>query len=330
MFENWNSLGIHSGSAKPDKINQLIKHYGVDTVAGCETQCDWSQVDKEDKKFHNILGGEQRKASVSGYNTTEPDGPRNQMGGTAMMTIGRLSSSVVESGCDHTGLGRWSWQLLGRAETRTRVIVAYQPCKPSPTSKGYTVWSQHQRYFQPLGDFRSPRTIFYEQLIAQLLIWKAAGEEIILCGDFNENVYTGRIASRLQENDILMGEQCLAATATRLPPTFAGGGKRAIDCVYATAGIEVRSAGLLNKYGRVGDHQCFLLDFTLHSVLGGSNPRIVPAYARKLHCDCKRIRDNYNKLLGELADRHQLFKKINDITRLATLMSPAEFQTKIN
>ena len=75
--------------------------------------------------------------------------------GTAMATFDRLSTFVMTSGCDDTGLGRWAWQLVGKGSTRTRVVVAYQPGKPGPNSKGYTVWEQHQRYFEAKGDFRS-------------------------------------------------------------------------------------------------------------------------------------------------------------------------------
>ncbi len=82
-----------------------------------------------------------------------------------MTTIGQLSTFVIESGCDLTGLGRWSWQLVGKGETRTRVMVAYQPSNPGSNSKGFTVWDQHRRYFKPRGDFRSPRTILFKHLV---------------------------------------------------------------------------------------------------------------------------------------------------------------------
>ena len=51
---------------------------------------------------------------------------------------------------------------------------------------------------------RSPRSIWFEDLITCLLTWKRAGEELILLADVNENIYMGRFAQRLQEEDILM------------------------------------------------------------------------------------------------------------------------------
>ena len=201
MYENWNSLGIFTGMQKVRKVDALAKHYNVDTIAGCESQCDWSQADA-DSQFANLFAFGQTKKCVAGYNEREKT-VRDQKGGTAMATIGRMCTFVLDSGTDYTGLGRWSWQLLGKGNTKTRVVVAYNPCTPGRDSKGFTVFEQQQRYFESIGDFRSPRTIFYKQLVAQLLLWKEDGEEIILCGDFNENVYEGRIAKRLGQTDLL-------------------------------------------------------------------------------------------------------------------------------
>lgn len=142
----------------------------MDTLAGCETQADWRQVDRE-SHFCDLFGFGQQKKSIVGHNITEEvlKTPRNQHEGTAMVTMGRMSANVLDSGVDYTGLGRWSWQLIGKGDVKTRVVVAYQPSDKSLGSKGFKVFDQQARYFEARGDFRSPRTIFYEQLVAQLL-----------------------------------------------------------------------------------------------------------------------------------------------------------------
>lgn len=72
------------------------------------------------------------------------------------------------------------------------------------------------------------------------------------------------------------------------------------------------------------------MDFTNAYVLGTSFPRVLPHQGRKLNSHYKRIRDNYNKVLDQLADRHGMYRKLNELTNLADLVSAAEFQTKIN
>ena len=54
MVENWNSLGVFTGKRKLPRINSLIRSFGVDVIAGSETQCDWRQVDAEER-FGEII-----------------------------------------------------------------------------------------------------------------------------------------------------------------------------------------------------------------------------------------------------------------------------------
>jgi hypothetical protein len=44
--------------------------------------------------------------------------------------------------------------------------------------------------------------------------------DIILPGDFNQNVYTGQIAKRLALPDLMLSKQCLQCTGMHVPPTF--------------------------------------------------------------------------------------------------------------
>ena len=122
-------------------------------------------------------------------------------------------------------------------------------------------------------------------MIEQIIEWKRNGEEAILCGDFNENAYDGRFATRLHQADTMMMEQCRVATGRRLPATFVTG-SRTIDAVYATTVIKVTNAALLPKYGNIGDHWCFLLDFHWASVIGDVHPNDIPGTPRKLNCNC--------------------------------------------
>ena len=52
------------------------------------------------------------------------------------------------------------------------------------------------------GDGRSPRNIFFQDLVDQLLQWKQEEHKIVLIGDFNENVYEDRLTTRIAEDDL--------------------------------------------------------------------------------------------------------------------------------
>ncbi len=67
--------------------------------------------------------------------------------------------------------------------------MAYQPSGSKLTYiSGTTIDEQHERYFEGCGDLQPARTIFYEELVAQLVVWKHTDLDIILLGNFNENV----------------------------------------------------------------------------------------------------------------------------------------------
>ena len=52
-----------------------------------------------------------------------------------MATIGRFSTYVIKTRVDETGLGSWSWVLVGLNEKHTRIAVVYQPYTPARTRK---------------------------------------------------------------------------------------------------------------------------------------------------------------------------------------------------
>jgi hypothetical protein len=141
MFENWNSLGLFTESWKIDRINQLIRDLQVDIVAGCECQCNWNYVPPR-RQFLQLLSPGISTVGVASHNITETIN-RDQMGGTAIAAVGRLSDVVTEVGCDESGLARWSWIRIGTTARSTRVVCGYLPCKPGKTARGHTVWEQH-------------------------------------------------------------------------------------------------------------------------------------------------------------------------------------------
>ena len=324
-MENFNSLCVLSGNEKINELNNICREYTVDILCGCETQIDWRQVPQA-RKFQNLFGAGTETRSVVAHNINERMRP-NQFGGCAMMAFNTISFQVISTGVDTTGLGRWCWMLLGSGRKRTRIITAYQPSN-SGRSAGTTVKDQQARYFQSLGDARSPRTIFFEQLVAQLGIWKTSDNDIILLGDFNEHVYNGRLARRLQRPDLNFREMCHRHTGTKLPPTFRSG-SNPIDGIFATSGIECVNVTLLPHLGGVGDHRCFIIDFSSESVIGTEFPNIVRVAARKLHCTSKRMIRLYNNELVAKCDEHNMFHRMDEILRLTDYLDEDDFTSLI-
>jgi hypothetical protein len=277
------SLCVTSGNKKITPINNLCRDFKVDILCGCKTQTDWRMVPSS-RQFNKLFGmGTETRSAVT-HNINERM-LANQYGGCAIMAMNTISAEVQDTGVDGTGLGRWCWIQLGSGARKTRIVMAFQPSNSGRSSAGMTVKDQQSRYFCARGNARSPRTIFFEQLITQLLLWKAIDNDIVLLDDFNKSIYTGRLATRLAADDLHFMELCRKHTGTPIPPTHQKG-SAPIDGIFATLGITCVNVFILPQYGGggVGDHRCFIIDLTSESMIGTSFPNIVQCAARKLHC----------------------------------------------
>jgi hypothetical protein len=172
--------------------------------------------------------------SIVAYNINERM-QQNQHGRWSMMAMGCFSVEVLETGVDPYGLGCWCWLKVGSGDKKTWIVMAYQPSgSRSSNSAGTTDQEQQEQYFEAHGNLGSARLIFYEQLIAQYIIWKHTNSNIILLSDFNENIYSGRIAKHLSLPDLMLTKQCLQCTGMHIPPTFRDG-TALIDAIFTTS-----------------------------------------------------------------------------------------------
>jgi hypothetical protein len=113
--------------------------------------------------------------------------------------------------------------------------------------------------------------MFRTNLISLLCQWKDAGNEIVLLGDFNKNVYSGNLARSLSGDDLRMHELCQCITGLPLPHTHTRGSVP-IDVVFCTAGINGVAVGLLPSRFGVGNHRVFMVNVTSASMLGDVFP----------------------------------------------------------
>ncbi len=234
----------------------------------------------------------------------------NQHGGCAMMAIGCFSAEVFETGVDPYGLGRWCWLKVGSGDKTTWIVMAHQPSGSRlSNSARTTVQEQHEQFFEARGNLHPACTIFFEQSITQLVIWKHTDSDIILLGDFNENVYSGRIAKCLSLLNLMLTKQCLQCMGIHIPPTFRDS-TVPTDAIFATSGIECIDAHILPPKGGVGDHRCFIFDFTSSSVIRTKFLNIVHCSPRKLHCKLTHLVHAYNAELDMLCNHHKMYQRI--------------------
>lgn len=116
-----------------EKINRkILPSLEVDVFVCCETQVDWRLV-HADRHFTKVIRPEVTVKGIAANNQTSRIVWKGQVGGTAVVALGRLGDLVTEVGKDSTGLGRWCYlKLQGHHNWKvTLVMCAYYPRKSS-------------------------------------------------------------------------------------------------------------------------------------------------------------------------------------------------------
>ncbi len=179
-------------------------------------------------------------------------------------------------------MGRWCWILYsGSNGHRTRVMVAYNPCK-SNKKDSWTMYQQQQQYFiMEHQNLTCPNKLFCVHLLHQLAKWRAAGDRIILFMDHNEHTYNGPLGRALADTSgLMLKEAVLQHTGKRTGATFFRRSKP-IDRLWVSSKIEIANVCVMPFGYGVGNHWMFVLDITLESLIGKSPAKIVrPALHR--------------------------------------------------
>jgi hypothetical protein len=82
---------------------------------------------------------------------------------------------------------------MGGGGKSTCILVAYRPCQPHRNTGSDTVWDQHPCYIEARGNTNMLIQNFQDDLVSQLTKWKQTGNEIVIMGDFNKDVYNGAL-----------------------------------------------------------------------------------------------------------------------------------------
>ena len=140
----------------------------------------------------------------------------------------------------------FSGPKLGGSGKITYVMTMYMPYnKENADTKRQTVWDQPKTHYTSKGMVdKEPGQALFEDVTEKLLLWKQDNCDIVLTGDFNEDVYRDKFSERLAKDDLNMMEHTLKTTGVKIPPTNDSGSK-AIYGVFEIAGVECKTSEVL-------------------------------------------------------------------------------------
>ena len=188
VSQNINCMGLTSSYGyKATQLKNWLYRNNADICGMQEIGLAQQLLPRHDQLVEGMRDFRRDNIGMSSANNKHENIEKMQYGGTAVFAYDLFSYMVRASGCDNTGLGRWSWlQLEGHKDRRVRVISAYNPCR-TPTNHYATVYSQHKRFFNSNRQDVCPRKQFRRDLCNFIHTCQANGEWIILLIDCNEN-----------------------------------------------------------------------------------------------------------------------------------------------
>ena len=312
-------LTVRAGSAKDGQLLDFLKESQFDIMCLSEVNVNWSKVATRHKLDERTFGWFEQMSRKVAWNTRSDSNKKQLFGGVAMLSINDAVSKVMRGGKrDPTGLGRWiDTPYRGRNGMVMRVVCAYRPCVPSGDRSSQSVYAQHQQYFDGKRDDVCPRKAFIRDLGKEITKWLAAGDQIIICLDANEDMKQGKVAEAFQAKGLR--EVILEKHGMNAPPTT-DNGSLTIDGIWAMQSIRIQAGGYLECGGSIPrtNHRALWIDVHYRVAYGHIIPPLVRAKARRLKLLDPRIVKRFNDKYEELIIHHQLDVRIASLTSVAT------------
>jgi len=258
------------------------------------------------------------KISVSSSN--EPSAKEYQPGGTFTATCGQLTSRVILTGSDASGLGRWSYITMRLSNDRKLTILSgYRVCDQNPTLGSRTSYNQQLRLLTAAGHLNpDPRKHFFKDLIPLIQQWRSQCHKVILCMDVNKNTST---LNPTEDLGLLLSKTDLVDLHTHRHPTLSTPathqrGSTTIDVILGSPQVAqaLRGAFYL-PYGEPislsGNHRTLGVDIDTTILFGNKPPPTIQTHYRGVNSNAFPTVPEFCKEVVQQCENHNLFDRID-------------------
>ena len=311
---NIDNLSQYEGKTKNPKDEHIftsINNYELSITLMQEMGLNWNAVRHEDQWRERVkahLEYQQTKSYVSHNTRDKKQQQPRQWGGTGILSYGKISHFTMGAGSDLAKLGRWTWaRYRGKDGITLRCVSIY---RPSNSKKGEeTVYQQHKEYFQSINDDRCPRLAFLQDLESELTSWIAEGDNIIVSGDINDDIFSNHITSLFQRHNMrnLIFDR---HDPTHAPTTYyRTSSNRIVDGMWATPNIIADRCGYLEPGEFPGNHSLLWADISYASALGHNPPNPQIPARRRLQLWNRKCTQRYLTGYKALERQHFLWER---------------------
>jgi exonuclease III len=274
-FRNINYLPKFKQQSKNESLMHDIYNFKIDIMGICEPNLAWKNLPEQDQPKERFRGYFNKLKIVHNNKITDPTYcETSQIGGTMLFTVDDTVHRISQSGTDNSKLGRWSWiRLQGRQGVSVRIVTIYRPVYSTGVLSTY---QQHRQQLLSQDIERCPRQVFLDDLETELQKWFDMGDQIILMGDFNEDVRSSKVSKLFAKFG--MKEVILFKHRNKAPSTYSRG-TVPIDGIFATANISPLHCGYSAvDLGTYCDHRMLWADLPIDALLGNHlNPSWTPS-----------------------------------------------------
>ena len=234
-------------------------------------------------------------------------------GGTMLGITGPLVGRVKKHYIDD--LGRWiRVDLLGRDGRTISIICAYQVVQTSGTHGDNTAYSQQLRLLRLAGTSElCPRKHFIRDLKTLIQSLKLATHDIILMGDFNEEIgaQPDQMASVMNAGN-LTDAFTFRHGLDREFPTYARGSRRVDYILLSPRLLEyIRHTGAEPFNFRIfSDHRGLFVDFSMPGFFNRAPNILTKLQTRDLIYDCPRHIRLYLQKSAEYFIQHNIQERL--------------------
>ena len=297
--QNVSGIRLDTRGGRFDSVCQVQKEVQADIVLGQEHNLDSSPYSVR-SILHTTSRQHWQRARLNIATTPIAFKNTYKPGGTFMLTVDNATGRIKSQ--DQDKWGRWVCQTLqGSAGRQVTIVSAYQPV--TDTSKPGTVTvatQQHTLLVQQRNSILSPREAFCRDLRAFLVQRREMGDELILVGDFNEEIGSEPSGMLSILQDLQMENLMYTRHGGRPTPAIYSRGRRCLDYGFATPQVchSLQRCGFeAFGYRFPSDHRAYYFDFQISSLFGthiqplskfeprllqSSNAKQVTSYLRRM------------------------------------------------
>ena len=240
LFGNINTMGNYDNKhndMKWDQTKYIIDESLPDILGISEHNRVVSRMSRKNRPQEVFGKWQPRTVCRFAWMRNETNTTTYEVGGTGIITSGKGSTHTIQNGEDEHGMGRWNWiSLQGKNNRITTIISIYRPGKNQATLDRQHAHTSKNRPSVAMSI--GPQALWDKDLTKLVNSFKDKGYEVILGGDWNDNLNNDNGTVREMMQSMGLTEALITRYGKGLE-TFVSG-SHTIDGIFITGGIRIR------------------------------------------------------------------------------------------